>query len=109
MKTVFQKENVQFNSRLFFLLLKLPMARRAQICRNVGVLSNTNVGCHRGSESETGWSASRFSLKCLRHFGYLLSFFLFSISKHSGFFDKSSEFFRNWDFFHGKNTFSDET
>ena len=43
-------ERKKFNSKVFFLLLKLPMMRRVQVCR-VSVLYNTSVKCLRGSEA----------------------------------------------------------
>ena len=58
-KIFFQKENIQFSNRRFFIFLKLPMTRRVLVCR-VGVLYNTIIGCHRGSEAGDGGFESRY-------------------------------------------------
>ena len=48
-KFFFRKENFRVSSRRFFLFLKLPMTRRVQVCRVVGVLYKTCDRCHRVS------------------------------------------------------------
>ena len=53
-------------------------AKSLQVCRVVGVLYNTCLGCHRGSEVGGGGFKSRFRPYFLRLFGYSLtrSYFL---------------------------------
>ena len=60
----FRKENIQFNSRsLFFLFPETAHDAKAfRVCRVDGVLYNTSVGCHRGSEIGGGGIDSRYRL-----------------------------------------------
>ena len=59
-KKNFRNEKIQFSSRrFFFLLVKLPMTRRVQVCK-VDVLYNTRVGCHRASEAGGDRFKSRY-------------------------------------------------
>ena len=48
-KNSLERKNIQFSSRRFFLCPEIAHdAQSLQVCRFVGVLYNTNVGCYRG-------------------------------------------------------------
>ena len=60
-KKDFRKENIQFSRRRFFPFLEIAHdALTFRVCRVVGVLYNTNFGCHRGSEARGGGLKSRY-------------------------------------------------
>ena len=79
----------------YFLFLKLPMTRRVQVCR-VGVLNNTCVGCHCGSEAGGGGFESGYRPNFLRLFRYSLTRFYFLKTKSKVFHDKNWFFFGKW-------------
>ena len=83
-RKIFRKEIFNSVVGAFFLFLKLPMTRRAQICR-VGVLYNTCVGCHCSSEARGGWLESWYRPYFLHFYRYLLKLSLFLTTKFQGF------------------------
>ena len=85
-----------FNSvvGVFFLFLKLPMTRRVQVCR-LGILYNTGLGCHRGSETGEGGFKFRYVPCFLLLFRYSITRSCFSATKVGVFSKKVQGFLIN--------------
>ena len=95
-KIFFEKNLFNEVVGVFFLFLKLPTTRRFQVCRAVGVLYNTCVGCHRSSEAGGGGFASRCRLFFQCVFRYSLTHSYFSQQQLGFLSDKISGLFEKW-------------